>query len=82
MTLYGILDLDLWQVVLAGLVLTHITIVTVTVFLHRSQAHRALDLHPAVNHFFRFWLVAHNGHGDPGVGGGASPPPCQVRDTR
>jgi stearoyl-CoA desaturase (delta-9 desaturase) len=37
-------------------VLTHITIVTVTVFLHRSQAHRALDLHPAVNHFFRFWL--------------------------
>ncbi len=56
MTLYGILDLDLWQVVLAGLVLTHITIVTVTVFLHRSQAHRALDLHPAVNHFFRFWL--------------------------
>jgi stearoyl-CoA desaturase (delta-9 desaturase) len=41
---------------LVGLALTHITIVTVTVFLHRSQAHRALDLHPAVNHFFRFWL--------------------------
>lgn len=56
MTLYGILDLPLWQVVLATLVLTHITIVTVTVFLHRSQAHRALDLHPALNHFFRFWL--------------------------
>lgn len=56
MTLYGILDLALWQVVLTGLVLTHITIVTVTVFLHRSQAHRALDMHPAVNHFFRFWL--------------------------
>jgi stearoyl-CoA desaturase (delta-9 desaturase) len=56
MTLYGILDLSVWQVVLVGLILTHVTIVTVTVFLHRSQAHRALDLHPAINHFFRFWL--------------------------
>lgn len=56
MSVYGILDLSLWQVVLAGLALTHVTIVTVTVFLHRSQAHRALDLHPAVSHFFRFWL--------------------------
>jgi stearoyl-CoA desaturase (delta-9 desaturase) len=56
MTLYGILDLSVWQVVLVGLILTHITIVTVTVFLHRAQAHRALDLHPAVSHFFRFWL--------------------------
>ncbi len=42
--------------VIATLVLTHITIVSVTVFLHRAQAHRALDLHPAVSHFFRFWL--------------------------
>ncbi|WP_133512071.1 DesA family fatty acid desaturase [Candidatus Thiosymbion oneisti] len=56
MSLYGILDLSLWQVVLAGLALAHVTIVTVTVFLHRSQAHRALDLHPAASHFFRFWL--------------------------
>lgn len=56
MSIYGILDLSLWQVVLAGLVLTHVTIVTVTVFLHRSQAHRTLDLHPAASHFFRFWL--------------------------
>jgi len=56
MSLYGILALSLWQVVLAGLALTHVTIVTVTVFLHRSQAHRALDLHPAASHFFRFWL--------------------------
>jgi stearoyl-CoA desaturase (Delta-9 desaturase) len=56
MTLYGILDASLWQVTTAALVLTHITIVTVTVFLHRAQAHRALDLHPAVSHFFRFWL--------------------------
>lgn len=45
-----------WGYLLIGLVLTHITIVSVTVFLHRYQAHRALDLHPAVSHFFRLWL--------------------------
>ncbi|MGW8311439.1 MAG: DesA family fatty acid desaturase [Thiogranum sp.] len=45
-----------WTCLLVGLVLTHITIVSVTVFLHRYQAHRALVLHPAVSHFFRFWL--------------------------
>jgi len=56
MSWYGILDFSLWQVVVAGLVLTHVTIVAVTVFLHRAQAHRALDLHLAVSHFFRFWL--------------------------
>ncbi len=56
MSLYGILDFSLWQVVVAELALTHVTIVTVTVFLHRLQAHRALDLHPAASHFFRFWL--------------------------
>ncbi|VFR78479.1 Fatty acid desaturase; Delta-9 fatty acid desaturase [plant metagenome] len=52
----GLLQASWWQVVLITLVLTHITIVSVTVFLHRSQAHRGLDLHPAVSHFFRFWL--------------------------
>ena len=52
----GVLDLSWWQVVLATLLLTHITIAAVTIFLHRSQAHRALDLHPAVSHFFRAWL--------------------------
>jgi len=56
MSLYGILDVDLWQAFAATLLLTHITIVAVTVFLHRSQAHRALILHPWVSHFFRFWL--------------------------
>jgi stearoyl-CoA desaturase (delta-9 desaturase) len=45
-----------WQVLLCALVFTHITIAAVTIFLHRSQAHRALDLHPVVSHFFRFWL--------------------------
>lgn len=41
---------------MALLVMTHITIISVTVFLHRTQAHRAIELHPAVSHFFRFWL--------------------------
>jgi stearoyl-CoA desaturase (delta-9 desaturase) len=52
----GLLGLDWWQLVLLTLGLTHITIVAVTVYLHRCQAHRALDLHPVVAHFFRFWL--------------------------
>ncbi|WP_353171848.1 DesA family fatty acid desaturase [Paracandidimonas soli] len=52
----GLLQLAWWKVVIITLVLTHITIISVTVFLHRSQAHRGLDLHPAVMHFFRFWL--------------------------
>jgi stearoyl-CoA desaturase (delta-9 desaturase) len=45
-----------WQVVLFTLVVTHITIASVTIFLHRAQAHRALDLHAIPSHFFRFWL--------------------------
>ena len=52
----GLTQATWWQVVVFTLVVTHITIVSVTVFLHRSQAHRGLDLHPAVMHFFRFWL--------------------------
>ncbi|MGH8590260.1 MAG: acyl-CoA desaturase, partial [Gammaproteobacteria bacterium] len=52
----GLLELSAWGYVALTLVTTHITIVSVTVFFHRHQAHRALDLHPAVSHFFRFWL--------------------------
>ncbi len=54
--LFGLLNLSFWGYVIGALALTHITIVCVTVFLHRHQAHRALDLHPIVSHFFRFWL--------------------------
>jgi stearoyl-CoA desaturase (delta-9 desaturase) len=53
---HGVLAASWWQVLLYTLVTTHITISGVTIFLHRAQAHRALDLHPAVSHFFRFWL--------------------------
>ena len=52
----GILNLPWWGDLLAGLVLVQITIAGVTLYLHRSQAHRALELHPVVSHFFRFWL--------------------------
>jgi stearoyl-CoA desaturase (Delta-9 desaturase) len=56
MTFYGLLDLPWWGYVIVTLVTTHITMICVTVFLHRAQAHKALDLHPIVSHFFRFWL--------------------------
>ncbi|MGE4336695.1 MAG: acyl-CoA desaturase [Pigmentiphaga sp.] len=54
--LHGVTQASWWQIVLYTLVTTHITIVGVTLFLHRSQAHRGLDLHPVVSHFLRFWL--------------------------
>lgn len=52
----GFLQLSWWQLVLVTLAMTHVTIAAVTIYLHRSQAHRGLDLHPIVSHFFRFWL--------------------------
>jgi stearoyl-CoA desaturase (delta-9 desaturase) len=52
----GITHATWWQIALFTLVVTHITIVAVTIFLHRSQTHRGLDLHPIASHFFRFWL--------------------------
>ncbi|NYE26797.1 DesA family fatty acid desaturase [Pigmentiphaga litoralis] len=52
----GLLDAAWWQILVFALVVTHVTILSVTIYLHRCQAHRGLDLHPAVAHFFRFWL--------------------------
>ena len=45
-----------WQILVFTLIVTHITIASTTIFLHRSQAHRALELHAIPSHFFRFWL--------------------------
>ncbi len=45
-----------WQIAIYTLVVTHITIAAVTIYLHRCQAHRALELHAIPSHFFRFWL--------------------------
>lgn len=50
------MDWAWWQIVLFTLLLTHITIASITIFLHRCQAHRSLTLHPIASHFFRFWL--------------------------
>ena len=52
----GMLDLSAWEIVIATLVLTHITIAAVTIFLHRHQSHHSLTLNPVISHFFRFWL--------------------------
>jgi stearoyl-CoA desaturase (delta-9 desaturase) len=52
----GVFDLPWWGLVLVALGLTHVTIASVTLFLHRHQTHHALDLHPIPSHFFRFWL--------------------------
>ncbi|MDO8595960.1 MAG: fatty acid desaturase [Sulfuricaulis sp.] len=54
--LEGLIVLPWWGYLIVALILTHITIAAVTIYLHRHQAHRALDLHPVVSHFFRFWL--------------------------
>lgn len=53
---YGVSGFSGWEIVTYTLLTTHVTTVAVTVFVRRSQAHRALDLHPGVSHFFRLWL--------------------------
>ncbi|MFC3684940.1 DesA family fatty acid desaturase [Hydrogenophaga luteola] len=52
----GLTQATWWQAIIAALVMTHITIASVTIYLHRHSAHRSLDLHPIASHFFRFWL--------------------------
>ena len=52
----GIMQFSIGELLLTGLVLTQVTIASVTIYLHRHQAHRGLDLHPVIAHFFRFWL--------------------------
>lgn len=54
--LHGILAPTPWQLIGIGLLLTHITIASVTIFLHRHQSHHTLELHPLASHLFRFWL--------------------------
>lgn len=53
---HGLSQATWWQAIIAALVMTHITIASVTIYLHRHSAHRSLDLHPIASHFFRFWL--------------------------
>ncbi|MCL4154262.1 UNVERIFIED_CONTAM: hypothetical protein GTU68_049037 [Idotea baltica] len=56
MVLLGLLDVSVWSLTIWTLLSCHITLLAVTVFLHRAQAHRSVDLHPVLQHFFRFWL--------------------------
>jgi len=59
--LYGILNLSFWGYVLAAVIMVQITMMAVTLYLHRDQAHRAINLHPALRHFFRFWVWCTSG---------------------
>ena len=85
--LYGLFELPLWGYALYLLIMTHITIVTVTLYYHRSQAHGAVEFHPWLNYFFRIdgwittgmiikeWVAIHRLHHakDDGVGDPHSP---------
>jgi stearoyl-CoA desaturase (delta-9 desaturase) len=59
--LYGLLNLDFWGYVLATFLLVQITMMAVTLYLHRDQAHRSINLHPVLRHFFRFWIWCTSG---------------------
>jgi len=52
----GFISLPVWGYIALTLALTHITIISVTLYLHRHQAHRAIEIHPVLSHFFRLWL--------------------------
>lgn len=52
----GLIQLPWWGYIIVTIVLTQITLFGVTIYLHRHQSHRSVDLHPIVSHFFRFWL--------------------------
>jgi len=59
--MYGMLNLSAWGYVIVTLVMLQITMMAVTLYLHRDQAHRAIDLHPVLRHFFRFWIWCTSG---------------------
>jgi stearoyl-CoA desaturase (delta-9 desaturase) len=59
--LYGLADLSFVGYVIVTLLWVHVTMIGVTLYFHRDQAHRSIDLHPAVRHFFRFWLWMNTG---------------------
>lgn len=58
---HGLLDLSFWGYVLTTILFMHITMIGVTLYYHRDQAHRSVDLHPALRHFFRLWLWMNTG---------------------
>jgi len=58
---HGLANLGFWGYVVVALVVMQITLMGITLYYHRDQAHRAIDLHPALRHFFRFWLWVNTG---------------------
>jgi stearoyl-CoA desaturase (Delta-9 desaturase) len=59
--LYGVLNLSFWGYVIVTVLMVQITMMAVTLYLHRDQAHRAINLHPVLRHFFRFWIWCTSG---------------------
>ena len=59
--IYGLLNLDFWGLVLVTAVMVHVTLIGVSVYLHRDATHRSLNLHPVLRHLFRFWLWVSTG---------------------
>ena len=54
--IYGLLNLSFWSYVAISVVTAAITVLAVTLYLHRDATHRSIDLHPALRHFSRFWI--------------------------
>lgn len=55
---HGLLPLSWWAYLIIAAVTVHATVIGVTLYYHRDQAHRSLDLHPLLRHVFRFWVWA------------------------
>ena len=58
---YGLAGLGVWGYVIVTLLWLHATMMAVTLYYHRDQAHRSVDLHPVVRHICRFWLWLNTG---------------------
>jgi stearoyl-CoA desaturase (delta-9 desaturase) len=58
---YGLADLRIWGYLIVAVLWLHVTLIAITLYFHRDQTHRAVDLHPVLRHFFRFWLWINTG---------------------
>jgi len=68
----GVVDMPWWGYVVVTLIFTHITIASITIYLHRHSAHRALELHPIPSHFFPLLVMVNNRNGDERMDGNSS----------
>ena len=59
--LYGLLNLSFTGYVIVTLIMVQMTMMAVTLYLHRDQAHHSVDLHPGLRHFFRLWVWMSSG---------------------